>query len=299
MKSLRFAAIDIGSNAVRLLITSVSPGDPDERQHKLHKIRFPLRLGQESFVSGKISDDKVKQLVRLMIAFKQLMTAYDVNAYRACATAALRNAVNAHEIIAEIKNEAELDIEVIDGQEESFITYRSHFGENTEKEKNQVLVDVGGGSTEISLIVGGALIQSKSYDIGTIRLLTGMVKGTDWDQLHEDLKALRNTYPVPDLIASGGNIIKLNAMVPARKGHRLPLTSLETLYDTLRQQSTAELIERYALKPDRADVITHAAHIYIDVAKSLGVEHFLVPGKRLIDGIIQILWSNWKAENGK
>ncbi len=297
MNSLRFAAIDIGSNAVRLLIMSVLPDDPTEAYSKLLMIRFPLRLGQDSFVLGKIPEEKAKQLIRLMKAFKHLIKAYDVTEYRACATAAMRNAKNSKDIVKEIKKETDLKIEVIDGQEESNIIYQSHFADKLNKELNYVFVDVGGGSTEISLISNGELIKSKSYDIGTVRLLTGKVDESAYKELHADLTELNEQYTINDIIGSGGNIIKLNTLAQVRKDRKLSLNALETLYDTLKQFTADELIEKYALKPDRADVINHAASIYIDVAKHIGAKSFLVPKVGLIDGIIHMLFVKWKEKN--
>jgi len=158
MNSIQFAAIDIGSNAVRLLIKSVVPSDSAEAFTKVLMVRVPLRLGQESFVSGKISDEKAKQLLRLMKAFKQLIKIYDITDYRACATAAMRDAKNAKELVKEIRKETDIKIEVIAGQEEASIIYESHFADSLNKDLNYIYVDVGGGSTEISVITKGELL---------------------------------------------------------------------------------------------------------------------------------------------
>jgi len=296
MDSIRFAAIDIGSNAVRLLIMSVSPQDPTEAYSKLLMIRFPLRLGQESFVSGKIPEEKAKQLIRLMKAFKHLIKAYEVEEYRACATSAMRDAKNSKDIVKEIMKETGLEIEVIDGQEESTIIYESHFADHLSKDLNYIFVDVGGGSTEISLISNGELIRSKSYDIGTVRLLNNKVKAEEYDELHADMAELKEQYNITDIIGSGGNIIKLNTLAKVRKGRKLSLATLDTLNESLKQYTVDELIEKFELKPDRADVITYAADIYIDVAKSVGAKSFIVPKIGLIDGIVHMLYVAWKKK---
>jgi len=296
MDSIKFAAIDIGSNAVRLLIMSVSPTDPTETYSKLLMIRFPLRLGQESFVSGKITDDKSKQLLRLMKAFKHLIKASDVVQYRACATSAMREAKNSKDIVKEIMKETGLEIEIIDGQEEARIIYESHFADNLNKDLNYILVDVGGGSTEISLIANGTLVQSQSYNIGTVRLLNNKVKNEEYEKLYADLSELKEEYVINDIIGSGGNIIKLNTLAQVRKNRKLSLTALDALNETLKQYSVDELIERYKLKPDRADVITHAAEIYIDVAQKVGAKSFIVPKIGLIDGIVHLLYVDWKEK---
>jgi exopolyphosphatase / guanosine-5'-triphosphate,3'-diphosphate pyrophosphatase len=296
MTSIKFAAIDIGSNAVRLLIMSISPEDATETFTKELMIRVPLRLGQESFMSGKIADKKAKQLIRLMKAFKHLLKVYEVTDYRVCATAAMREAKNAKEIVKEIKNETDLKIEIIDGNEEALIIYESHFYYNLNDNQNYVFVDVGGGSTEISLIANGELIESKSYNIGTVRLLNNKVKDEEYDKMHTDLSELKEQYAINDIIGSGGNIIKLNALAKLRKDRKLSVTVLDTLNETLKQYSVDELMEIYKLKADRADVITYAADIYLDVAKSVGAKSFIVPKIGLIDGIIHLLYAKWKSK---
>lgn len=296
MDSVKFAAIDIGSNAVRLLIMSISPEDTTETFTKELMIRVPLRLGQESFMSGKIDDKKAKQLVRLMKAFKHLLKVYDVTDYRVCATAAMREAKNAKEIVKEIKNETDLKIEVIDGHEEALIIYESHFYYNLNENQNYVFVDVGGGSTEISLIANGELIEYKSYNIGTVRLLNNKVKDEEYDKMHADLSDLKEQYVITDIIGSGGNIIKLNALAKLRKDRKLSVTALENLNETLKQHSVDELMEIYKLKADRADIITYAAEIYLDVAKSVGAKSFIVPKIGLIDGIVHLLYAKWRSK---
>ena len=296
MDSIRFAAIDIGSNAVRLLIMSVSPQDPTEAYSKLLMIRFPLRLGQESFVSGKIPDEKAKQRIRLMKAFKHLIKAYDVEEYRACATSAMRDAKNSKDIVKEIMKETGLEIEVIDGQEESTIIYESHFADSLNKKLNYIYVDVGGGSTEITLIVEGEMIQSKSYDIGTVRLLNNKVDESEYEILRNDLSEIKSKYVISDIIGSGGNIIKLSTLANPKKSENLTLQKLENISGILNKFTVPELMEKFNLRADRADVITHAASIYIEVAKGIGVESFIVPRIGLSDGIVHLLYENWKQQ---
>lgn len=297
MNNLQFAAIDIGSNAVRLLIMSISPDNPEKSLSKSLMIRVPLRLGQESFVEGKISDNKSKKLIRLMKAFKHLLKVYDVVDCRVCATAAMREAKNAKDLVKEIRKETDLKVEIINGQEEALIIYESHFSYNLNDHQNYIFVDVGGGSTEVSLLVNGELIQSKSYDIGTVRLLNNKVKPEVYDILRDDLSKLKSEYVINDIIASGGNIIKLNTLAHGRKGRRLALSTLEALNEELKPFTAEELIEKYKLKPDRADIITLAGDIYIDVAKSVGAKSFIVPQIGLIDGIIHTLYMKWKEKH--
>jgi exopolyphosphatase / guanosine-5'-triphosphate,3'-diphosphate pyrophosphatase len=297
MKSINFAAIDIGSNAVRLLIKSIVPGDPSDAFTKVLMVRVPLRLGQEVFVTGKISTDKEKQLIRLMKAFKHLIKIYDITDYRVCATAAMREAKNSNALVKEIRKETDLKIEVINGQEEASIIYESHFGDNLNKEQNYIFVDVGGGSTELSLVSNGELLESKSYDIGTVRLLNDKVKGVEYERLNYDLAELKEQYKITDIIGSGGNILKLNSLAKVRKNNKLSLLKLEELNNTLKQFTVDDLITNYKLKPDRADVITYAGDIYIAVAKGVGASHIIVPTIGLADGIIHMLYVKWKEKN--
>lgn len=297
MNSIKFAAIDIGSNAVRLLIKSVVPGDSAEAFTKVLMVRVPLRLGQESFVSGKISDEKAKQLLRLMKAFKQLIKIYDITDYRACATAAMRDAKNAKELVKEIRKETDIKIEVIAGQEEASIIYESHFADSLNKDLNYIYVDVGGGSTEISVITKGELLESKSYDIGTVRLLNNKVQTEEYDKLTADLSELKVLYKFNDIIGSGGNIIKLNSLAKVRKNNKLSVIKLDELNTQLKALTVDERITNYKLKPDRADVITLAADIYTEVAKGVGAAHIIVPTIGLADGIIHMLYVKWKDKN--
>jgi len=297
MKSINFAAIDIGSNAVRLLIKSIVPGDPSDSFTKVLMVRVPLRLGQESFVTGKISGEKEKQLIRLMKAFKQLIKIYGIADYRACATAAMREAKNSTALVKEIRKETGLKIEIVNGHEEASIIYESHFADNLNKELNYIYVDVGGGSTELNLMVNGELLESKSYDIGTVRLLNDKVKGVEFERLNYDLHELHEQYKITDIIGSGGNIIKLNSLAKVRKNNKLSVQKLEELNDTLKQFTVEELITNYKLKPDRADVITYAADIYLTVAKGVGATHIIVPTIGLADGIVHMLYVNWKEKN--
>ena len=297
MNTIYFAAIDIGSNAVRLLIKSIVPGDSSDSFEKVLMVRVPLRLGQESFVTGKINGDKEKQLIRLMKAFKHLIKVYNVTEYRACATAAMREAKNSTALVKEIRKETDLKIEIINGQEEASIIYESHFGDNLNKDQNYVFVDVGGGSTELSLMINGELSESKSYDIGTVRLLNDKVKTGEFERLNHDLSEWNELYKVNDIIGSGGNIIKLNSLAKTRKNTKLSLQKLEELNNTLKQFTVDELIINYKLKPDRADVITHAGDIYITVAKGVGASHVIVPTIGLADGIVHMLYVQWKEKN--
>ena len=184
MKKVNYAAIDIGSNAVRLLIKSVNEeGSPEGLLRKVQLIRIPLRLGEDAFTTGEISEGKAEKLIRLMKAYKQLMKIYDVVDYRACATSAMRDARNGKAIVRQIAKKTGIRVDIIDGQEEAHIVYDNHIEQLFASGQNYLYVDVGGGSTEINLISNGELKNSRSYNIGTVRMLSGMVKEEEKDCL--------------------------------------------------------------------------------------------------------------------
>jgi len=296
MERIKFAAIDIGSNAIRLLIMSVSPSEGLASFGKELLIRIPLRLGQESFESGKITDKKLKQLLRSLKAFKQLMKVHGVVSYRACATAAMREAKNAKAVVKRIKTETDLRVDIIDGQEEAKIIFDTHSLYHLNDQSNYLFVDVGGGSTEISLIAHDELVQSFSYKIGTVRMLLQKPVKEEFDRMIQDMEALKQDYLVNEIIGSGGNIIKLHTLAKVRKGRKLTVANLETIHATLNKMSVDERISAYKLKEDRADVITFAAEIYLEVAKAIGAKSFIVPKIGLIDGIIHMLYVNWLSK---
>jgi len=295
MERVKFAAIDIGSNAVRLLIMSISL-DEEETFNKELMIRIPLRLGQQAFVDKKINDSKRKQLLRTMKAFRQLMKVYEIESYKACATAAMREAKNGKDIVKEISKEADIDIDIIDGREEALMIYESHFLYNLNDQQNYAFVDVGGGSTEVSVISNGALVFSNSYRIGTVRLLFDMVEDIEYVKLKNDMAEIKEQYAIADVIGSGGNIIKLNTLAKTRKGRKLSVTALSELNEHLKALTIDERIKNYGLKQDRADVITNAGDVYLDVAQLLGAKSFIVPKIGLIDGLIHLQYTKWKSK---
>ena len=209
MKKVNYAAIDIGSNAVRLLIKCVNEENAPELMSKVQLIRIPLRLGEDAFTVGVISTEKEKKLIRLMKAYKQLMKIYDVVDYRACATSAMRDARNGKDIVQQIVKKTGIRVEIIDGQEEAHIVYDNHIEQLFASGQNYLYVDVGGGSTEINLISNGELKNSRSYNIGTVRMLSGMVKEEEKEALRTDLIGLATEYTPISIIGSGGNINKL------------------------------------------------------------------------------------------
>ena len=293
---LNFAAIDIGSNAVRLLIKSIREGDTPDHLTKTVLLRVPLRLGAEVFVDGRISKQKEKQLMRTVKAFKQLMKVYDIERYRACATSAMRDATNGTEIVRKIHNFTGIRIEIISGDEEARMVYDSHIADLLERKGDYIYVDVGGGSTEISVIAAGELVRSASYDIGTVRSLTGTIADTDRKMLHTDLDLLASQYSDLKIIGTGGNINKLYRLRGDKNDNLLHIDALKTFHSELKQLSIDQRIERYKMNPDRADVIIPAAEIFLDIADRIKADAIYVPTIGIIDGIIHTLYLKYLDE---
>lgn len=290
-----YAAIDIGSNAVRLLIKKVNE-DENLVSKKLSKsmmLRVPLRLGFDVFALGEVSDVKVMKLRRLMKAFRQLMKIYEVTDYRACATSAMRDAKNGKAILKKVKADTGINIEVIDGQEEARMIYNNHIECLEDRMGNYIYVDVGGGSTEINLLTNGRLVQSLSYNIGTVRMLSNAVQEETWTRMKEDLARLTANFPHVNIIGSGGNINKLYRLAEKKdkKRLRLPVDSLQSLYDQLAPLTPEQRMEQYALKADRADVIVPAAQIFLTIAGVVKADYVHVPVIGLADGIIDSLYA--------
>lgn len=293
MEKGNYAAIDIGSNAVRLLIKRLNDDANDELFTKELLLRVPLRLGEDAFTLGEISEEKAKNLLRLIKSFKQLMKIYNVVAYRACATSAMRDARNSRKITEWIFGKTGILIEVIDGQEEARIVYDNHIENLLKRDKDYIYVDVGGGSTEISFISGGELVSSKSYNVGTVRMLKGSVREADLESLRQAIKDIANGHPELLIIGSGGNINKLFRLAEEKdkKAALLPVEALERLNTQLKQYTAEERRKLFKLKPDRAEVIVPAADIFLEVARSGGVKHIWVPTIGLADGIIAKLYT--------
>ena len=245
------------------------------------------------FSKGYISDEKKKDMVRLMKAFRQLMKIYRVDVYRACATSAMRDAANGREIIESIYKATGIGIDIIDGKEEAAIIYGNHIEKNNGLDGNLLYVDVGGGSTETNLISEGRLIFSSSYNIGTVRMLNGSVCDREWERLGSDLKGLVPAYPGIDLIGSGGNINKLYKLSGERglESTGMSVASLRKIHESLASLTVEERIERYDLKPDRADVIVPAARIFLTIAETVAAGYIYIPMIGLSDGIIDGLYS--------
>lgn len=298
MKKVNYAAIDIGSNAVRLLIKCVNEENAPEIMSKVQLIRIPLRLGEDAFTTGVISAEKEKNLIRLIKAYKQLMKIYEVVDYRACATSAMRDADNGKSIIKKIMKDTGINIEVIDGQEEARMIYNNHAECMADRTGNCMYVDVGGGSTEINLMVGGELQHSLSYNVGTVRMLSGAVCEDVWEQMKADLARLTEGLGEVNIIGTGGNINKLYrlAVKKDKKNLRLPVSSLQTLYDVLLPLTLEQRMDKFSLKADRADVIVPAAEIFLTIAGVVRSGYIHVPVIGLADGIIDNLYAKKEGE---
>jgi exopolyphosphatase/guanosine-5'-triphosphate,3'-diphosphate pyrophosphatase len=286
---LRYAAIDIGSNAVRLLIADISKNENGYSFKKNTLVRVPLRLGDDAFLDGHISDRKIEELLKTMTAFRNLMDVYHVSEYLACATSAMREADNGADIIKRVKKIADIDLEIIEGQREANIIYANHIEENLDIKKSYLYIDVGGGSTELSVFVNRVPVASKSFDIGTIRILDNQDKDETWEEMREWVK--ENTKSLKNLagIGTGGNINKLFRMSDEKDGMPLSFLKLKGLYNQLNAHSLKERISVFGLNPDRADVIIPACEIYITLLKWTGIKQVYVPKVGLADGIINLL----------
>ena len=295
MSAKCYAAIDIGSNAVRLLIKQEKDNENlvNKRLSKTLLLRVPLRLGFDVFSLGEVSEAKVTKLRRLMKAFRQLMKIYDVTDYRACATSAMRDARNGKQVIKKVLRDTGIQIEIIDGQEEAKMVYNNHIECLEDRTGNYIYVDVGGGSTEINLLTNGRLVQSLSYNIGTVRILSGAVKPETWQQMKDDLARLTADFPHINIIGSGGNINKLYRLADDKDKKRQSITvaALEGLYNQLKPLTPEQRMERFGLKADRADVIVPAAEIFLAIAGVVKAEFIHVPVIGLADGIIDSLYA--------
>ena len=292
---MRLAAIDIGSNAARLLITEVSEDEKKEPVfNKLNLIRVPLRLGFDVFEFGVIPKAKIGMILQTMKAYKHLLNAYEVSNIIACATSAMRDARNAADIIRKVKMETDISIEVITGEMEAGLIYENHIAENLDKDHSYMYIDVGGGSTELTFFSNGKLAAKESFNIGTIRLLKDMVKEKHWDDMKDHIKSATKGQKEVVAIGSGGNINKIFSMSKRKDQKPLPLELLRDYYKELSNVSVEERIHLYNLREDRADVIVPALLIYINAMRWAGATEIYVPRIGLVDGLIHHLYDQVK-----
>ncbi len=288
------AAIDIGSNAARLLICEVIKNNTETEFNKLNLIRIPLRLGFDVFEKGYIGFRKKKMLLNTIDAFSALMKVYEVDHYIACATSAMRDASNAKEIIKEIKADTGIKIDVITGDVEAEIIYENHIAELLDINKSYLYIDVGGGSTEVTLFHKSTVAFQQSFNIGTVRILTNKVDDATWENLKQTLKDIAKKYPKMIAIGSGGNINKIFSMVNSKTLKSLPIEVIREFYKVLEPLSVDERMHTYNLKKDRADVIVPALRIYANAMKWANIDEIHVPKIGLADGLINHLYEQVK-----
>jgi exopolyphosphatase / guanosine-5'-triphosphate,3'-diphosphate pyrophosphatase len=286
------AAIDIGSNAMRLLFARVFTVDGKPHFNKEELIRMPIRLGEDVFMHGKITDAKADRLITALRGFSELIKAYGVEAYRAVATSAMRDASNGSQIITRVKNESGIDVEIIDGKNEAALVFSNHIEELLNPRHAYLYIDVGGGSTELTLYFDNKAIAARSFNIGTVRMLLDKVAKDEWEEMKAWLK--RNTVGIHPLsaIGSGGNINKIFKMSGKKETKHLSYDRLKGIYEMLCSYTYQERIERLELKPDRADVIIPAAKIFLTVMKSADIEKVFVPQVGLSDGLVHAMYES-------
>lgn len=291
MKVRKFAAIDIGSNAIRLLTHNIIEEKNKTTQFKKSAlVRVPVRLGEDSFTVGEISERNANRIVDTMKAFKLLMEVSGVENYMACATSAMREANNGLEIIQRVQQEANIKIELIDGKKEAAIIASTDLKQLMQHDKSYLYIDVGGGSTEFTLFTEGKIKISKSFKLGTVRLLNNMVGEGTWRKLEDWIKEHVKTIPNISIIGSGGNINKLHKISGRKEGEALSYLWLKAQYAFLESLTYEERISELGLNPDRADVIVPATNIFLSAAKWSGAKKIHVPKIGLSDGIIKTLY---------
>jgi exopolyphosphatase / guanosine-5'-triphosphate,3'-diphosphate pyrophosphatase len=286
---LRYAAIDIGSNAVRLLIADIIENNASVSFKKNTLLRVPLRLGDDAFLNQNLSERKTDFLLKTMVAFRNLMDVYKVEDYLAFATSAMREAKNGKEVVEKIKSIANIDVEIVQGQKEATIIYSSHIEQSIDKTKTYLYADVGGGSTELSLFSDGDLLASRSFNIGTIRMLDNQDKEETWNEMRDFVRDHTKAFKGVSGIGTGGNINKLYRLSEEKNGAPLSFNKLKSLYSYLNSFSLKDRINVLGLNQDRADVIIPACEIYITVMKWANIKNMYVPSVGMVDGIIQTL----------
>lgn len=287
----KYAAIDIGSNAMRLLVTNIveQKGQPTQF-NKSSLVRVPIRLGQDAFTVGDISEENINRMVDAMKAFSLLMKVHKVEKYKACATSAMREANNGADIVNLIKKKADIKIDIIDGKKEASIIASSDLKQFINSDKTYLYVDVGGGSTEFSLFHEGKIVSSKSFKNGTVRLLNNMVSDIVWTEIEKWIKTAVAPYDEITLIGSGGNINKLFKLSEKHQEKPLSYMYVSSQYQKLNAMTYEQRIAELGLNPDRADVIIPATRIYLNAMKWSGARQIYVPKIGLSDGIVKAMY---------
>jgi len=292
---LKFAAIDVGSNAARLLVSTVMDGkEPFFKKSSL--VRVPLRLGFDAFKTGKISDRNVERFLHTMEAFSHLINAHEVDTFRACATSAMREAENGPEIVKEIKRRTGIKLEIIDGEAEAEVLHATKVKSKMVADTPYLYIDVGGGSTEITLILNEETIASKSFKIGTIRLLQDQVSKESWKKLENWVEKKTKNHNKIVAVGTGGNINKLFKISEQKLGMPMSRANLESIHKGICKLSFNQRMKQYNMKTDRADVVEPAGKIYLSIMHAAGSKQILVPKVGLADGLIRLMYKETKSK---
>jgi exopolyphosphatase/guanosine-5'-triphosphate,3'-diphosphate pyrophosphatase len=288
---MKIAAIDIGSNAARLLINEVKITNKQPEFIKLNLLRIPLRLGMDVFTHGEIGKEREKMVIDSMRIFSDLMKIYKVDHYRACATSAMRDAKNGPEIIQQVKETSGINIEIISGDEEATLIYENHVAEGLDKDFAYLYIDVGGGSTELTFYENDKMVYEKSFNIGTIRLLNNLVTADNWYEMKQEVK--KNIISKKPIVAigSGGNINKVFSMSKTKDGKPMTLSHLKKVHKEFDELSVDERMTKHNLREDRADVLVHALKIYNNVMLWSDINRIFVPKISVADGLIHNIYS--------
>ncbi len=293
---IKLASVDIGSNAIRLMLCNVYEGDDEPLFKKVELIRFPLRLGEDSFLKGFITDETLARLCNVMGAFRLLIEAFGAEQYRVCATSAMREAANRHEVIKKVKDQTGILIEIIEGKLEAEIIYSNHIAEHLETSNSYLYIDVGGGSTELTLFSNGKTKSSNSFNIGTIRMLHHRVTKDQWNAFKNEVHDICEGYDPVVAIGSGGNINKIFKMTGKKDYKYLTQAKLKDSYNYVKGFTLEQRIKELKLNPDRADVIIPAYRIFLAIMKSARIDKIMIPQIGLSDGIIHQLYESSSAK---
>jgi exopolyphosphatase/guanosine-5'-triphosphate,3'-diphosphate pyrophosphatase len=293
---VKIAAIDIGSNAIRLLIEEVRAQDNKYYVEKVSLTRVPLRLGDEVFTKGKLSKDKINQLVKTMKAFWYLMDVHSVEIFRACATSAMREASNRKQVVQKVEQEANVKIEILSGDEEAALIFENYFNQSLPKMGNYLYIDVGGGSTELTIIKQGIKIKSKSFEVGTVRMLAGSVDRSIWAKIKRWVESGIESSTDVVSIGTGGNINTLFKLQGKKTNEMLSANEIDLWLERLQERSMEQRIFEFKLKPDRADVIVPACIIYQRIMSYGDSKKIMVPKIGLGDGIILDIFQRWESK---
>jgi exopolyphosphatase/guanosine-5'-triphosphate,3'-diphosphate pyrophosphatase len=291
---VKFAAIDIGSNAIRLLIEEVHVDAGQFHIEKVSLTRVPVRLGEDVFTNGKISKNKIQQLIKTMKAFWYLMEVHDIQIVRACATSAMREAKNRRAVIRKVEEESNIQIELLSGDEEANLIFSNYFAQNLSAKGNYLYIDVGGGSTELTLIKNNKRIKGQSFELGTVRMLSNATDPKMWEKARRWIQSSLGANESITAIGTGGNINTIFKIAGKKPSQNITAGEIKEQYDSLSKYTIEQRITKLKMKPDRADVIIPACEIYLRLMGYAKIQQMIVPKIGLADGIILDLFSKWQ-----